>query len=264
MSESKLHISLFKGNLPARSFKLHPKWLLNLSLSLGLIIIGCSVLFVFSLRLYRQSLKANPGKVIELERELMELRLVMQNQKNNPSNAPLPSATSAATTQATAVAPTASEDDLSIRFLPASMKISRTSSNVPINLTEMRARWTGGKSLRVQFNIQYIKGDGGNQQGRILIVARGASQIFVYPEGSISSEASRSLIAEESGEHFSVSRFRGVLAQFGPFTSSKEVMSVDIFIMNDSGELLIHKTLTPKDITGGSSKQNDTDEEDSE
>ncbi|MCM0607042.1 MAG: hypothetical protein KA715_13215 [Xanthomonadaceae bacterium] len=239
-----------------------------MSLILGLIIIGCSVMFVFSLRLYRQALKANPGKVIELERELMELRLVMQNKKTDSATAAAPVAQTVAPQAAPApntVAPTASEDDLSIRFLPASMKISHSASSVPIVLTEMRARWIGSKNLRIQFNIQYTKGDGGNQQGRILIVARGQSQIFVYPEGSISNEATRSLIGEESGEHFSVSRFRGVLAQFGPFTAAKDILAVDVFIMNDSGELLIHKTLSPKEIKGaGSSKTNAESEDESE
>lgn len=240
---------------------LHPKWLLNLSIALGAIIIGCVILFVFSLRLYRQALKSDPGKAIELERELTELRLVLQNQKsetttaaqNTAAQAPQPSAPVAAQVPPpiAQIPMSSKEDGLPMRFLPASIRQAGLSTQVPINLTEMRARWTGGKNLRIQFNIQYVKGDGGNQQGRILIIARGQSQVFVYPEGSINGESNGSVISEESGEHFSVSRFRGVLAQFGPFSSSKDIVYVDIFILTDSGEMLIHKTLSPKEITGG-------------
>jgi len=245
MSEQNIHVTVFKNHFPARTFKVHPGWIFKLSLTLlalALLVVGS---IFFSARVYRQAMKSSPHRVQELERELTELRLTLQNVKAEKATAGGTPTTDA--TQASTPTSGTAEDSLPIRLLPASIKPS-ASGSATIQLDDLKVKWTAGKNLRVQFNIQYIRGDGGNQQGRILIMARGQNNLYVYPEGSINSEDKGTLITEESGEHFSVSRFRGVLAQFGPFTSKADIQWVEILILNDAGEIMIHQKLKASQI----------------
>ncbi|MGZ3708164.1 MAG: hypothetical protein ACXWPM_04975, partial [Bdellovibrionota bacterium] len=48
---------------------------------------------------------------------------------------------------------------------------------IPITIQAPRVQWSGGK-LRVKFALQYVKEDKGNQQGRIIVIARGPETVM--------------------------------------------------------------------------------------
>ena len=96
-----------------------------------------------------------------------------------------------------------------------------------------------GKTLKVGFEIQYTAEDGGNQQGRIVIVAVTEDQALSYPKGIIKNTK----LMIEKGEFFSVSRYREVRAELGPIPAGQTVKSVEILIYKLSGEPLLRKTI---------------------
>src|SRR6185295_18743666 len=90
---------------------------------------------------------------------------------------------------------------------------------------------------------------GGNQQGRIVILARGPATVVAYPEQAFNPGSSPALIAPERGEYFSVSRYRETRAEFTGFANTDVLKEVEILIFgspagasDESGfELLIHQ-----------------------
>ncbi len=98
--------------------------------------------------------------------------------------------------------------------------------------------------LKVQFGVQYTDPTG-SQQGRIIILARGPSMILSHPKKAFTATGSKSLINPNQGEYFSVSRFRETYASFGPIISRDMIENVEIIILGQNGQLLIHQMLTP-------------------
>ena len=118
----------------------------------------------------------------------------------------------------------------------ASSSIAGT--RIPITLTPPDVEWNVNK-LKLKFSISYSESDGGRQQGRIVILARGPETLYAYPTGVLNAIDQPALIAPNRGEYFSVSRFRAVEAIFGPVHDRTELRDIQIVIFDESSRLLL-------------------------
>ncbi len=239
-----LTIVVFKDNLVSRAFQVPLRWISQAKWLAG-IMIGILALSLYLAARYHhlllQAQQGTPAQVAQIERLEQELSATktqtesLQNQLKNkvfaPSAPVLPTPVQA--TQAATHVPSA----LLFNAVPA--------KNVSIVLHEPMVYWQG-KSLRVHFNIQYIKEDNGNQSGRIVLLARGLSTLLAYPVGALNLSTSNELVNLSKGEHFSVSRYREVNASFGPIHTRESLQEVEVFVFGDSNELLIHQKLVPQ------------------
>jgi hypothetical protein len=107
-----------------------------------------------------------------------------------------------------------------------------------------RVTWRG-KTLRVDFNLQYTHANKGSQQGKILILARGPETLLAYPDSAFAPVGSPSLVLPDHGEYFSVSRFREVNAEFGPLRSTNVIQEVEILLFNKEGKLIVYQRVKP-------------------
>ena len=123
-------------------------------------------------------------------------------------------------------------------------------ADIPISVSNLSTVWRS-KILNVGFDIQYSKTDGGNQQGRILILARGKNVLASYPVGTLADAGSPMLIAPKNGEYFSVSRFRQVKAELGPFQSTEQIQFVEVFLFNTSDQPIYYQMLDLSRMNGG-------------
>jgi hypothetical protein len=137
--------------------------------------------------------------------------------------------------------------------LPAEVQAAPAGNAVTVKIQNLKAQWTSDKKVRIHFDLQYVKTDGGNQQGRIVILARGPETLLAYPDGVLNRTGAGSLISPDQGEYFSVSRFREVKAEFGPMRSTSSLEDLEVLILGTTsgqsamhGQLLIHELVTPE------------------
>lgn len=240
--QERLHLIVFKDDLPSKTLDIPMSWISKLGLSVSLLVAAALISIGIATRLYWVGLRSSPGRVLELEKELSELRGAQEKPIEGLENTAPPSEAPTAETAQTS----ASQAPITLNQNWVNALFTPETRLTPIGLksidaTELKLRWQG-KSLKVTFNIQYVKDDGGNQQGRILILARGPSGIRTYPEGILSENPNeRGMIDADEGERFSVSRFRGVLAEFGPFENKSDLQSVSIFLFDTRKNLLFFK-----------------------
>jgi len=240
-------VLVFKDNHTARSFHVPLRWVTSMGLLLfvlALLTIGSVLL---AIRFFRVTQTATPERVVNLEREISDLKNALVQAKENvtaptaagPAVVPTPSETSSAST------PTLSgEKAILFSAFGPNVQINSESNKVPIVLNASKAFWSG-KTLNVHFNILYQAEDKGNQQGRILVLARGPETLLAYPDGVLSRAGADTLLSPELGEYFSVSRFREVHARFGTLRSTDVIKDVEVLLFNESGSILIYERLTP-------------------
>jgi len=272
-----LTVLVFKDNSVARTFRVPLHWISRLGLTVG-ILTAVAVLGVFlSGRFYwsaRQSAKsADLGYLQQLEHENSDLRSnlktaqsqVTQAQtqaqsqtqapavtQNGPA-APIPTVTVTVTPavehaaepqkpviQAPVAATVIGTAGPVFSALPSSITADLTTS--PITLYEPKVKWIN-HTLKVNFFIQYTKEDKGNQQGRIILLARGPETVMAYPNGIFNPGGQPSLIDPQHGEYFSVSRIREVKADF---KSANVLNEVEIILLSTDGKLLVHEFLKPE------------------
>ncbi len=117
---------------------------------------------------------------------------------------------------------------------PAQLKISITPATTQLK----------GSRLSVKFAIQYTADDGKNQQGRIVLLARGPSGVLAYPEGVLNGMESSTLISPERGEFFSVSRYREVATQFDlPASKASSWKEIEVMIFQPNEKILVHQKI---------------------
>jgi hypothetical protein len=117
---------------------------------------------------------------------------------------------------------------------PAQLKISITPATTQLK----------GSRLSVKFAIQYTAEDGKNQQGRIVLLARGPSGVLAYPEGVLNGMESSTLISPERGEFFSVSRYREVATQFElPASKTSSWKEIEVMIFQPNEKILVHQKI---------------------
>ena len=129
-------------------------------------------------------------------------------------------------------------------FGPGTLTGIEEPGRLAIAVKNAQTNWSG-KTLVARFEIHYTHDDGGNQQGRIFLLARGPNHLLVHPQGAFEPAGSAALIGIKKGEHFSVSRLRAVEARFEGVAKS-EIQSVQTLIVSDDGTLLIHEALPIK------------------
>lgn len=271
MKTDDLTVLVFKDNSTARTYRVPLNWISNLGIIAGTVG-GLAVLGVFlTTKFYlaeRQALKvANPAYVQDLEQEIASLRstkALLQLQLQNGTQvapqvqtsavpvaaasaaAPAPTVTVTVTPVASAQTKTtqAAAPAFGFSALPAGVQAPPAPNDSAIAIYDPHVQWHG-RTLTVQFFIQYVKEDKGNQQGRIILLARGGDTLLAYPSGVLNSSDSSSLVAPEKGEYFSVSRIREVKADFGPMKSNAALKDVEVFLFGNEGRLLVHQILTP-------------------
>ncbi|MBI3533999.1 MAG: hypothetical protein HY072_00715 [Deltaproteobacteria bacterium] len=166
------------------------------------------------------------NQIIVLEKEIQELKQVQTVKKEQSLPQPPAQPLSQPTTNITLPDP----------------------ASLNIRLAEPKAKWIGN-NLDVQFNIQYIKEDGGNQQGKILILARGPEILLAYPSGALNVKELKSFLNPDKGEFFSVSRFRIGNTKFGLVLQKEYISEVQILIFNKDNELLLVEAIIPEKMS---------------
>ncbi|OFZ54286.1 MAG: hypothetical protein A2428_06825 [Bdellovibrionales bacterium RIFOXYC1_FULL_54_43] len=252
-------VLVFKDNYAARTFQIPLGWITRFGVLIGGLV-GIAILTsILAIKYYRAVQHASPARVQDLEQELSDLRSAVNAKTTGNPVAPVQnvSSTVAFSNDGLSGDPAAmpssvpGSEVLTRPFLftglPAGTRIVERST-IPIAIHAARANWEG-KTLSVNFNIQYHLDDRRNQQGRIIILARGPETLVGYPAGILGRIASGSLISPEQGEYFSVSRFREVKARFGPMASQNALNEVEIILLNEKGEVLLYEKLVPNGVT---------------
>ena len=250
-SESnQLTFLIFKDGLVSRTFQVSLTWISRFGIVLAIsaaITLGSA--FV-AMKYYRAAKGGKDygnsplfsSKESDLQKELADLRSANQsllNQlKTGTANSAVP-ATSAPVSTATA-----SFSNLFSALPQGPSAAIPDRASLPFTLDVAKVTWSGN-TLKVGFAIQYIRDDGGNQQGHIIILARGPETLLAYPDGVLNPVGSDTLIRPESGEYFSVSRFREVKAEFTARNQS-QITEVEVLLVDQSKQLLISQKYTPE------------------
>lgn len=257
-----LTVLLFKDNHAPRTFRVPISWVLRFGLSL----VAAISVFIFSLvlavKFFTASRNVPQGsgegaeRILTLERELGQAREQLQAQQQA-----LASATQASVAaQVPAPVPTVYvtvTPSLSVQQLPGSGVAAPGGSallfgalpaetvraaRVPVSLTAPELTWSSNR-IKIRFSISYSDTDNGRQQGRIVILARGPDSLLAYPAGALNGVDQPALVAPNRGEYFSVSRFREVEADFGPFKSRQALAQVQILLFSENGQLLLSQSV---------------------
>ena len=272
MNSSKVrnHVTLmvFKDNLAARTFEVPLKWISRVGLILlflVLLAVGCSIL---AGRFYWLNLQTDPSHVQDLEQEISNLRATLREVEKKPAAQilsansagvqPVLLETSVSNSNSTSAA-VATPSSHSVQNTAAPLAVPATPLNflgfattvglcvpepstLPFTVQALKASWRGS-TLKVRFNLQYVKEEG-NQQGRIVVLARGPETLMAYPQGVLNSTGTDFLISPEKGEFFSVSRFREVKADFGPIAS--KLNDVEVFLFDKENRVIFYQKLAPE------------------
>lgn len=224
MSE-RLTLVVFKDHLSSRTLTVRLAWLRAFGFAL-LSVIGLAIIAAaLFLNAYRKTVStgsvANTLRVEELEKEAAESKAAYESLKNE--------ALSNAASGGSALAGSA----YSFSLLPAESVLEKLPApdGLPFRLESIKAQWKGS-NLQIRSAIEYSKEDGGNQQGHFVVLVRGPQSISAYPDGAFDAAGSASLVKPDSGEFFSVSRYREIKADVGPFAKRDDAHSVEILIFD--------------------------------
>ena len=241
------------------------RWISKVGLIAGITaavaVLGIFLSAKFYLVARQASRAADPSYIQDLEKEVASLRAGLKAAESKAAssasstvNIPTPSSTSAATgssnsssttpAEHTGAAASSNHGALVFSALPAEIEAPPAAADIPLIIYDPHVNWSG-RTLKVQFFIQYTKEDKGNQQGRIVVLARGSDTLLAYPAGILNPGENTSLIAPDKGEYFSVSHIREVKTDFGPMKSNTALKEVEVFLFGNNDRLLVHQILTP-------------------
>lgn len=252
MQSDQVTVLVFKDNHPSRTFQLSLKWISQLGMILSAAAILLTVTSFLAFKFYRASRQGSVARSQALEQELIQLKA--SNQALESKLASAQSGQPAPKNQAEQeVPPPPTAPAAPIPMGPISTHLFRAlptdsaaplpdRAKLPFNLTPPKLSWQGN-NLQVSFGIQYNATDGGNQQGRIILLARGPDAMLTYPEGVLNPAGSEVLIQPGRGEYFSVSRFRATEATFGAVHSRSRLKEVEILIFDNSSKLIFVERL---------------------
>lgn len=229
MSE-RLTLVVFKDHLSSRTLTVRLAWLRAAGLAL-LIVIGLALISIaLFFNAYRKTISsgsvATTLRVEELQRELEDSRSAYDSLKTQALGKITGGAALAGAAHSFSLLPPESI----LEPLPAV-------ETLPFRLEAIKAEWKG-QTLHIRSAIEYAKEDGGNQQGHFFIFARGPHSLMAYPDSAFSGAGSPNLLKPESGEFFSVSRYREIKAEFGPFQKRDDVTSIEILMFDQKGRLI--------------------------
>ena len=271
---NQLTFLVFKDGLVSRTFQISKTWIARFGIALGisaLITLGSAFT---ALKFYRSALSTGPSrsnensqpsspKEGELQKELAELKSANQNlQAQLKTGATVPVAASVVPVSAPMISTTNPFSNLFSALPQGPSAAVPDRASLPFTLDLAKVTWSGN-TLKVGFAIQYIRDDGGNQQGHIIILARGPETLLAYPDGVLNPVGSETLIRPESGEYFSVSRFREVKAEFTPRAQS-QITEVEVLLVDQTKQLLISQKFTPEKPVARKKKSDEKPEEKAE
>lgn len=267
---NKVTVLVFKDNYAARTFQIPLIWISRFGIFLGLFLGLATVSLFVAIKYYRIAGKTDLTHVQDLEQELNEAKTNLKILESKSSESPGVVTTGANTATAPVnsqpvektapPAPTVPENtsanaqkspsDLVIfsSFPPDFAKALTNPTSLSFNIQVPKAVWHG-KNLRVTFALQYTKNDQGTQQGKILMLARGTDSLLIHPAGAFNPVQNEVLIDTNKGESFSVSRYREVKADFGPVKSKESIQEVEIFILNNTGQLMSYQRVSPTSVS---------------
>lgn len=227
----RLTLVVFKDHLSSRTLTVRLSWLRGFALAL-LSVIGLAIIAgALFLNAYRKTIASGPLgtslKAEEVEKELAETKSAYESLKQQALNSASGGSTSLAGSMNTF---TALPPDSILESIPAP-------ETLPFRLEKLTAQWKGN-TLQIRSAIEYAREDGGNQQGHFVIIARGPQALLAYPEGVFGPAGTPVLVKPDSGEYFSVSRYREIKADFGPFARHDDVQSIEIFIFDQRKRLI--------------------------
>jgi len=254
----KVTVLVFKDNYSARTFQVPLRWISKFGLFLS-ILIGVTAISAFlAIKYYRIASRSDPTHVQELEQELTDLRINLKNLESKAVETTQHVTTSNnAASQSVGPNSTANSENpdrkksapsqISSNQLPVFTAFSSSvqtqipdPSSIPISILSPKLKWRGS-TLRVQFALQYSRSDGSNQEGKILILARGPESLLSYPSGTVNKVGTENLLSPEKGEPFSVSRYREVKANFGPVRFRSDIQEIEILLFNKEGQILAYQ-----------------------
>lgn len=233
-TNDQLNLVVYKDEYPPRVFRFPESWLKWIVLlTLGLLTSIGTLLF-FWLNSLRHTAPSDPAVVADLRKSLEEVTAAYESlrEQNKDESSPQEGAPTAGTTES---------GSTGIQGLPIETRMLPTPKNVPIEIQQPALSWQGSY-LQVKFNIVYVAEDGGSQQGRIVILAKGQDSLFGYPTGIINPRDPLSVVDTGKGEYFSLSRLRNVSAKLGPIASPKSIQAVQVYLFNRNGAILLSPT----------------------
>ena len=273
---NQLTFLVFKDGLVSRTFQVSLTWIARFGIALAvsaLITVGSAFTALKFYRSARSNSPARPNengqpsypKEGELQKELAELKSANQNlqaQLKSGTTVPVAASVVPVAVSAPMIATTNPFSNLFSALPQGPSAAVPDRASLPFTLDLAKVTWSGN-TLKVGFAIQYIRDDGGNQQGHIIILARGPETLLAYPDGVLNPVGSETLIRPESGEYFSVSRFREVKAEFTPRTQS-QITEVEVLLVDQTKQLLISQKFTPEKPVSRKKKAEDQPEEKTE
>jgi hypothetical protein len=252
----KITVLVFKDNFASRTFHIPLSWISRFGILVAALMVLALTSSIAAIKYYRISAKTDPTRVQDLELELGELK---SHLKRIESRDPLIASQTASVNKAAPPAPAQTgsgspSQETSKTIEGSSFALfatwpSNLEAQVPdpatlsFTIQPPKTSWSG-KTLRVHFALQYTKEDQGSQQGRILVLARGPGHLLSYPDRLFNPSSSETLIHPERGEHFSVSRYREVKAEFGPVPSQSSLQEIEILIFDRENHLLIQQIVS--------------------
>jgi len=244
MTKTRENISVlvFKDDRTSRSFRISLAWLSAAGIFAGLVCAVALTCAVVALKNYRMAKNASPAKIAAMEQEIEELRKTNLSLETRAHQEPV------STAPPVSVPETARQQVKPVLFSalpPESAAAIPDRASLPISISSPVVFWKKN-ALAIRFSIQYTKGDGGNQQGRIVLVARGPELVMAYPDNIFNPAGAATLITPSRGEFFSVSRFREVYAEFGPVSSHARLKEVEIMIFNQEGQIIFSEKAVPQ------------------
>lgn len=244
-----LTVMVFRKNTAARTFQVPFSWLHIASVTGGLLILALAVSITLHLRTFFSEKELQPTRMLELEGVVTELQLENDGLKTRAKELErsIEEANKMPSSQAQTAQNVATQ---SLSVWPREMNDLTDPASSPVTIDQLQYRWAGNQ-LNVTFNIQYVRKDNGNQQGRILILASGPGALYAYPTDILApSDQSVSLFETDKGEYFSVSRFRKVNA-FLATSGKASVNSIEIILLSTNQKITLRQKL-PVSATGGS------------
>lgn len=246
-----LTIQVFKDHLNPRTFRVPANWFTRVSvLAWGLVILTL-LSSLYAAKEYFSERSARPALVSELETEVQQLKIALEKKAEAP-------AANVSSTPVTNIQPNVKNDPNAVDEKPTpgpgatlegkdgtwaglAAGIAPPSGESPVKLEDARLDWQG-KFANFSAGVLYREPGKGSQQGHIVVLARGATQVSAHPTGVLNTASGDALMNPDRGEYFSVSRFRPLKTHLGPFETPSQLNEVQVFIFDLNHKLLLLQT----------------------
>ncbi len=243
-----LTVQVHHQNLDPRTFKVPVKWIYRSSVIAWLLIVISLTSIFFAVKTYRMKGGNQSGAIMELEREVRDLKHTNETLSSN-----IPAATANGTP-----APAAKNDDPNSRDtkpeaeagqamdaqegiwtgLAPRITLPPTGGTAPVQLSDVKINWQGKFAL-VSGVVAYREQGKGSQQGHLVVLARGKDRIFAHPDNVLNVPSSSFLFNADHGEYFSVARFRILKTKLGPFETPAQLSQIQIFLFDLENKLIL-------------------------